>query len=118
MKPLTDNPSATAKMHETENDVSENRRLELNTLTNQRLGDVMSFRRQIKQAHRNVQRPLFIGLHEQLDKIDEVLESYVDLIADHIVQLGGILCSGWRCSACCLLASSHFHCPGFLALPP
>src|SRR5207247_1859893 len=44
----------------------------------------------MKQAHWNVKAPHFIGLHELFDKIDEAVESYVDLIAERIVQLGGI----------------------------
>jgi len=34
--------------------------------------------------------PNFIGLHELFDQIDEVVESYVDMIAERIVQLGGV----------------------------
>ena len=34
--------------------------------------------------------PHFIGLHELFDQIDEAVESYVDMIAERIVQLGGI----------------------------
>ena len=30
------------------------------------------------------------GLHELFDKVDEAVEGYVDLIAERIVQLGGI----------------------------
>jgi starvation-inducible DNA-binding protein len=44
----------------------------------------------LKQAHWNVKGPHFIGLHKQFDKIDEAVEACVDLIAERIVQLGGI----------------------------
>jgi len=44
----------------------------------------------MKQAHWNVKGPNFIGLHELFDKVDEAVESYVDMIAERIVQLGGI----------------------------
>jgi starvation-inducible DNA-binding protein len=44
----------------------------------------------MKQAHWNVKGPSFIGLHELFDKVDEAVESYVDMIAERIVQLGGI----------------------------
>jgi starvation-inducible DNA-binding protein len=37
-----------------------------------------------------VKGPSFIGLHELFDKVDEAVESYVDMIAERIVQLGGI----------------------------
>jgi hypothetical protein len=103
-------------MYETGNDVSKNRPLELNTLMNQRLAEAVDLQMQMKQAHWNVKGSHFTGLHELFDKIDEAVESYVGLIAKRIVQPGGM--ADWRCSACCLFASSHFHCPCFLAHPP
>ena len=57
---------------------------------NQRLADAVDLQMQIKQAHWNVKGPHFIGLHELFDQIDEAVEGYVDLIAERIVQLGGI----------------------------
>jgi len=77
-------------MFETENDISQERRSELNTLMNQRLADAVDLQAQMKQAHWNVKGPHFIGLHELFDQIDEAVESYVDLIAERIVQLGGV----------------------------
>ncbi len=78
------------KMYETENDISPNRRSELNALMNQRLAEAVDLQMQMKQAHWNVKGPSFIGLHELFDKADEAVESYVDMIAERIVQLGGI----------------------------
>lgn len=78
------------KMNETENNISQNRRSELNALMNQRLADAIDLQMQIKQAHWNVKGPSFIGLHELFDKVEEAVESYVDMIAERIVQLGGI----------------------------
>ena len=83
-------PTVSTKMYETENDISQKRRMELNTLMNQRLADAVDLQLQIKQAHWNVKGPHFIGLHELFDQIDEAVESYVDLIAERIVQLGGV----------------------------
>src|SRR5437016_332847 len=84
-------PSATVTpMYVTENDLPKERRLELNALMNQRLADAVDLQMQMKQAHWNVKGPHFIGLHELFDQIDEAVESYVDLIAERIVQLGGI----------------------------
>lgn len=77
-------------MYETENDISEKRRSELNGLMNQRLASAVDLQTQMKQAHWNVKGPSFIGLHELFDTIDEAIESYVDMIAERIVQLGGI----------------------------
>jgi starvation-inducible DNA-binding protein len=77
-------------MYETGNDLPKAARAELNRLINQRLADALDLQSQLKQAHWNVKGPNFIGLHELFDKIAEEAESYVDLIAERIVQLGGI----------------------------
>ena len=77
-------------MYETENDLSLKPRTELNTLMNQRLADAVDLQMQMKQAHWNVKGPSFIALHELFDKVDEAVEEYVDMIAERIVQLGGI----------------------------
>ena len=77
-------------MYETENDLPKPARTELIALINQRLADVVDLQMQLKQAHWNVKGPHFIGLHELFDKIAEEVESYVDLTAERIVQLGGI----------------------------
>jgi starvation-inducible DNA-binding protein len=90
MKPTSGKPTVTTKMYETGNDISQKRRMELNALMNQRLADAIDLQLQIKQAHWNVKGPHFIGLHELFDQIDEAVESYVDLIAERVVQLGGI----------------------------
>ncbi len=78
------------KMYDTENDLSASRRLELAALMNQRLASAVDLQMQMKQAHWNVKGPSFIGLHELFDKVDAAVASYVDLIAERIVQLGGI----------------------------
>ena len=90
MKSTTNKPTLQPKMYETENDISQNRRVEISALLNQRLADAVDLQTQMKQAHWNVKGPHFIGLHELFDKIDEAVEAYVDLIAERIVQLGGI----------------------------
>jgi starvation-inducible DNA-binding protein len=90
MKTRFERPAPTARMYETENDISHERRKELNALMNQRLADAVDLQTQMKQAHWNVKGPHFIGLHELFDQIDEAVEAYVDLIAERIVQLGGV----------------------------
>jgi starvation-inducible DNA-binding protein len=77
-------------LYETETDIAQSRRSALCGLMNQRLADAVDLQTQMKQAHWNVKGPHFIGLHELFDQIDEAVESYVDLIAERIVQLGGI----------------------------
>src|SRR3954451_20263631 len=80
----------TLNVYKTENDIPQELRLKLNVLANQGLADAVDLQMQLKQAHWNVKGPHFIGLHELFDKIDEAVEEYVDLIAERIVQLGGI----------------------------
>ena len=89
MKTKTNTPEA-PQMYETENDIAKSRRVELNSLMNQRLADAVDLQMQMKQAHWNVKGPHFIGLHELFDKVNEAVASYVDLIAERVVQLGGI----------------------------
>src|SRR5881296_2006769 len=78
------------KQHETKNDLREKTRRAMIDLLNQELADVLDLGLQAKQAHWNVKGPHFIGLHELFDKIAEEVESYVDMIAERSVQLGGI----------------------------
>ena len=90
MKHRTKKSRGTLNVYKTENDIPQELRLKLNVLTNQSLADAVDLQMQIKQAHWNVKGPHFIGLHALFDRIDEAVESYVDLIAERIVQLGGI----------------------------
>lgn len=77
-------------MYETENDLPLKRRQEMNALMSQRLADAIDLQLQLKQAHWNVKGPNFIGLHELFDQVNDDVGNYVDLIAERIVQLGGI----------------------------
>jgi len=86
-------------MYETENDLPKADRVELISLINQRLADVIDLKTQIKQAHWNVKGPHFIGLHELFDDIAEDVEKYADMIAERAVQLGGIALGTVRVSA-------------------
>jgi len=90
MKHGTKKSGRTLNIYKTENDIPQQLRLKLHVLANQGLADAVDLQMQIKQAHWNVKGPHFIGLHELFDQIDEAVESYVDLIAERIVQLGGI----------------------------
>ena len=79
-----------ARLFSTKNDLPESIRLEVIPLLNQRLAECIDLQTQCKQAHWNVKGPSFIGLHKLFDEINESVEGYVDLIAERIVQLGGI----------------------------
>src|SRR6201982_1621766 len=77
-------------LHKTQNALPKKVRGKAIELLNQNLSEIVDLGLQAKQAHWNVKGPHFIGLHELFDKIAEEGESYVDLIAERIVQLGGI----------------------------
>ena len=79
-----------ARLYSTKNDLAEATRVEVIGLLNQRLADSIDLQTQCKQAHWNVKGPSFIALHKLFDEINEEVEDYVDLIAERIVQLGGI----------------------------
>jgi starvation-inducible DNA-binding protein len=78
------------KLYHTKNDLPEAARLEMIPLLNQRLADCIDLQTQCKQAHWNVKGPQFIALHKLFDEVNEDVENYVDLLAERIVQLGGI----------------------------
>jgi len=79
-----------AVQYETLNDLPKETRAELINFLNQRLSDIIDLQAQVKQAHWNVKGPSFIALHELFDDVYEAVTDYVDLIAERIVQLGGI----------------------------
>jgi len=77
-------------MYKTGNDLPEKTRIQIAALLQDRLADSIDLMIQAKQAHWNVKGSSFIALHELFDKFSEDSEEYVDLIAERIVQLGGI----------------------------
>ncbi len=77
-------------MYATKNDLPETTRTKLAELCNARLAEAIDLQTQCKQAHWNVKGPTFIALHELFDKVNEDVEEYVDLIAERVVQLGGV----------------------------
>jgi len=77
-------------LYPTKNDLPEAARRQIVTLFNQRLADAIDLQTQCKQAHWNVKGPSFIALHKLFDEIHADAQEYVDLIAERIVQLGGI----------------------------
>src|SRR5437660_12832233 len=82
--------TASTKLYPTKISLPWSTRLEVAGLLNQRLADSIDLQTQCKQAHWNVKGPTFIALHKLFDEINEDVEAYVDLIAERIVQLGGI----------------------------
>ena len=74
----------------TKNDLPANTRTRVAELLNARLADSIDLQTQCKQAHWNVKGPSFIALHKLFDDVNEDVEEYVDLLAERIVQLGGV----------------------------
>jgi starvation-inducible DNA-binding protein len=99
MKDLNSTLVEALKMYDTRNDLPQHRRSELNKLMNQQLASAVDLQMQMKQAHWNVKGPSFIGLHELFDRVARSVDPYVDLIAERIVQLGGIAEGTVRVSA-------------------
>ena len=77
-------------MFKTKNDLSEATRVKAVELLNARLADCTDLQTQAKQAHWNVKGPQFYALHKLFDEIYDDVGGYVDLIAERVVQLGGV----------------------------
>ncbi len=90
--PLFVGPSIAIRwcMYKTKNSISEKVRTQMVDLLQGHLANSLDMASQAKQAHWNVKGPDFIALHELFDKVYEDTASYVDTIAERIVQLGGI----------------------------
>ena len=80
----------TPRLYSTKNDLPEASRVEAIGLLNQRLAESIDLQTQCKQAHWNVKGPSFIALHKLFDDINEDVEEYIDLLAERVVQLGGV----------------------------
>ena len=78
------------KLYATRNDLPAVVREQVAGRLNQRLADALDLQGQCKQAHWNVKGPQFIALHKLFDDVYAEVTDYVDLIAERIVQLGGI----------------------------
>ena len=82
--------SDSPRMFRTKNDLDAPTRREIVGLLNQRLADCIDLQTQCKQAHWNVKGANFIALHKLFDDVNEAVEGFVDLLAERVVQLGGV----------------------------
>jgi starvation-inducible DNA-binding protein len=87
------------RLFPTKNDLPAEARAQIAELLNRRLADCIDLQTQCKQAHWNVKGPSFIGLHKLFDDINTDVEEYVDLLAERVVQLGGVAEGTARCVA-------------------
>jgi starvation-inducible DNA-binding protein len=88
-----------SRLFATKNDIPADARAQIADLLNRRLADCIDLQTQCKQAHWNVKGPSFIGLHKLFDDINTDVEEYVDLLAERVVQLGGVAQGTARCAA-------------------
>ena len=72
------------------NTVLHEQQAKLIELLNRRLADAIDLQLQSRQAYWNVKGPHFMALRELFDKVARGVEEYANLIAEHIVQLGGM----------------------------
>ena len=77
-------------MYTTKNTLPENIRIASIALLQDRLSDGIDVMLQTKQAHWNIKGDNFIGLHKLFDKVNDGARDWVDLVAERLVQLGGI----------------------------
>ncbi|HEU4643114.1 MAG TPA: DNA starvation/stationary phase protection protein Dps [Gemmatimonadaceae bacterium] len=83
-------PSLTPAPFRTKNDLPAAARARATELLGRLLADCIDLQTQCKQAHWNVKGPTFIALHKLFDDINEDVEDYIDLLAERVVQLGGV----------------------------
>src|SRR5712692_3880836 len=67
----------------------EEQQAKLIEMLNRRLADAIDLQLRSRQAYWNVKGPHFMALRELFDKVTQGVEGYANLIAEHIVQLGG-----------------------------
>lgn len=78
------------KLTHTCNSLPKKTGIEVAALLQARLADFIDLMMPAKQAHWNVKGSNFIALHELFDKVYTDTGVYVDIIAERIVQLGGM----------------------------
>jgi starvation-inducible DNA-binding protein len=68
----------------------EEQQAKLIEMLNRRLADTIDLQLQSRQAYWNVKGPHFMALRDLFDKVTEGVQEYANLIAEHLVQLGGM----------------------------
>ncbi|RIH90605.1 DNA protection during starvation protein [Calidithermus terrae] len=82
--------AAKARLNPTHNDLPTDVRHAVVNLLAPYLASAVDLHWQAKQAHWNVKGPNFIGLHELFDRVAEAVDGWADLLAERVVQLGGV----------------------------
>ncbi len=71
-------------------DLKDNVRNSVIDVLNARLTDCLDFRLAVKQAHWNIKGRNFIAVHELLDQVAVRMDGHIDVMAERVVQLGGL----------------------------
>jgi starvation-inducible DNA-binding protein len=78
------------KLLPTKNDLPSNTKAAVIDMLNARVADTIDLALATKQAHWNIKGMNFIAVHEMLDRLRGALDTYVDDMAERVVQLGGV----------------------------
>lgn len=76
-------------LHHSRIGLSDKIRVNVITLLNKTLASTLDLQVQCKQAHWNLKGMEFIALHLLFDDLHEVVEGFVDVVAERITSLGG-----------------------------
>jgi len=77
-------------MHPTRMDLPSQTRIQMIDLLNTRVAESLDLGLQARHAHWNVRGPQFISLHDLFGRLYADLDRYADLLAERVVQLGGL----------------------------
>ena len=77
-------------MHHSRISIPEKNRVDLVAILNSTLASVSDLYIQLKHAHWNVKGIQFIALHKLFDEQAELLEEYIDTVAERATALGGL----------------------------
>jgi len=76
--------------HPTRNNLPSNTKTTICSLLNAQVAAAIDLALMTKQAHWNMRGATFIAAHEMLDGLRADIDGHIDILAERVVQLGGI----------------------------